>query len=598
MKLSFLLFFLCFLNGFAQTNYYVDQQNGNNTNDGLSPVTAFKTINSTLTGLLTGGDTLFIMGEYTNASYDESYVYNMPNDAHLWHSENTIRINNLHGTPPQNGQAAKYITIKGYDSNTILKGDGSNIFRILNSSYVIIEELTIEGNINIPLATANAIQFVYIDTNTVANENAPLITDIKYRDQDCVSNCTPNAVVDGEIYSDLSGMNIKRPSYVDTRGLYASKVENIIIRNNTIRYMPGGGLRVSDCEDIDIIENEISYCSRRSYSGTHGLVITKATSTRTGDDYRIRILRNKVHHNFNEQYSWAPTKTVITPHIDEGKGISLQRNQTTYNTDGSIDVNWENGRILVQNNICYYNGFSGVHSNDGNRIDIINNTCYFNSYTKSITEGITSSSNGGNIGISANGGVDIKILNNISIIDSNLSKSAIASPIAAADGLVVRDNIIYGTEGAISENANVASLQVNTQMVDPLFVDAANFDFNLQATSPAIDPTTALQDAPTVDFFNNTRDSNPDIGAIEYASTLSIKDESFTSIKIYPNPATHQITIEGIELDTSKVRLYNSLGQELHNFKFTSSRIMNISTLPTGIYFLKLSGTVRKILKK
>lgn len=236
-------------------------------------------------------------------------------------------------------------------------------------------------------------------------------------------------------------MNVSRPSYIDTRGLFLSNVHHIDILDNTIHDTPGTGLRVADCEDINIIGNEVYNCSRKSYSGTHALVVTKATSTRTTDDYRIKILRNKIHHNYNEQYSWAPTKTVITPHIDEGKGISLQRNQTTYNTDGSINVNWENGRILVENNICYFNGFSGVHSNDGDRIDFINNTCYFNSYTKSITEGITSS-NGGNIGISAQGGSDIKIINNISIIDKGLSKSAISSNLTASDGLVVENNII------------------------------------------------------------------------------------------------------------------------------------------------------------
>jgi len=200
----------------------------------------------------------------------------------------------------------------------MLIGDGANIFRVQNCSYLRITDLEIVGEVeNILLSTANAVQFAYLDGSTASNP--PIASDIQFRDEDCVSNCVPNAVEEGEIYSDLDGVDVIRPSYVDTRGLYLSDVHHIDILNNHIHHMPGGG-------------------------------------TRSGNDYRINILKNKVHHNYNEQYSWAPSKVVITPHIDEGKGISLQRNETT------SSVNWDNGRILVANNLCYFNGFSGVHS--------------------------------------------------------------------------------------------------------------------------------------------------------------------------------------------------------------------------------------------
>ncbi len=509
----------------AQTSWYVNQQTGLDSNNGQAPSTPFQLFDAAL-NLVSEGDTIFIMGTYANPSYDPNYEYTNAHDPHLWHGENSIKINNLHGSP------ANYITIKAFDGNAVLKGDGANIFRVQNSSYLRIENLEIKGEVsNIDIDTANHLQFVYIDADNVVDPLDPTAAEIQYRDQDCISNCTPGDVVDGEVYTDLSSMNVSRPSYIDTRALYLSNVQYIDILHNTIHDMPGGGLRVSDCEDILIEGNEIYACSRKSYSGTHGLVVTKATSTRTSDDYRIKILRNKVHHNYNEQYSWSPAKTIITPHIDEGKGISLQRNQTTYNSDGSIKVNWEAGRILVANNLCYFNGFSGIHSNDGNRIDFINNTSYFNSYTKSITLGITAS-NGGNIGISAQGGGDIRILNNISIIDVGLSKSAISSNLSAAEGLVVENNIIYGTTlsgvtGTINENSAVVAVQVNTQKTDPLFVDPVNFDFSLQASSPALGMAD-INTAPTTDYFEKSRDASPDLGAIEYFPVLPIEGLSFS----------------------------------------------------------------------
>ena len=578
----------------SQTSYFVDQQTGDDANNGLTLSTSVESIDAAL-NLISAGDTVFIVGEYKNPSYNASFIYGNDNEPHLWHAENSISINNL------NGNASAYITIKAFDSNTILKGDGANIFRVQNSSYLRIEGFEVEGEVqNIPLTTANALQFVYIDGNTVSNIFAPLVSDIHYRDQDCVSSCTVGAVVDGEVYSSLSSLDVKRPSYIDTRGMYLSNVHHIEIINNTIHDMPGGGLRVSDCEDIDIVENEIYACSRKSYSGTHALVVTKATSTRTTDDYRINILRNRIHHNYNEQYSWAPTKTVITPHIDEGKGISLQRNQTTYNTDNSINVNWEHGRILVANNLCYYNGFSGVHSNDGNRIDMINNTCYFNSYTKSITEGI-SSNNGGNIGISAQGGSDIRILNNISIIDSVLSKSAISSNVSAMDGLVVSDNIIYGTSigglmGPISENGNVASVQVNMQMIDPLFVDPVNFDFTLQEMSPAVSAANA--EAPADDFYGVLRDVAPDLGAIEYVNpNLGVESITTASVKLYPNPVKEILYMDGVDLTKENVEITNMIGQNFDAKVVVINQSIDMSELPSGVYLIRVSSTPYIVLK-
>lgn len=104
----------------AQTTYYVDQSNGNNGNNGITTSTAFKTINQAISVVLPG-DTISIIGIYTNNSYNASFSFTNNHDPHLWHKENSIRINNLNGT------ATGYITIKAFDNNTILKGDGANI---------------------------------------------------------------------------------------------------------------------------------------------------------------------------------------------------------------------------------------------------------------------------------------------------------------------------------------------------------------------------------------------------------------------------------------------------------------------------------------
>jgi hypothetical protein len=515
---------------FAQTlcgkDIYIKQGNPT-TNTGLTPATAAGlTSNGSFPMTISPGDIVYLMGTFTNPSYTTATPVGVPvHDPRFWHGENTIRINQLHGT------ASNYITIKAYDNTTLLKGDGGNIFRVQNSSYLKIEGFNIQGEVdNLPLSVANALQFVYIKANATANVLDPTSAEIEYRDKDCTSNCTAGAVVDDEVYSSLNPNQVLRPTYYDTRAMYLSDVHHIDILNNHLHHMPGGGLRVSDCEDILIQGNEINDCSRRSSGGTHGLVVTKATSTRTTNDYRIRIIGNKVHHNYNEQYSWAPDKTIITPHIDEGKGISLQRNETT------TAVNWNNGRILIANNICYYNGYSGIHSNDGDRIDVINNSCYFNSYTSSITNYTGGTNpNGGNVGISISGGKGNRIINNISVIDNNMTRSALSTDVSGANAPFVKNNIIYGTTGTIGTNPEIDAVQINTQMVSPQFKNPSTNDFGLLSTSPAINQAdasfTALDPELTKDYYGNTR-TTPDIGAVEYISpTLSVELLDFSLVQ-------------------------------------------------------------------
>ncbi len=507
----------------GQKSLYVNQSTGSNTHNGLSTSNALATVEKAVTKAAPG-DTIFIIGIYHNPSYQPNYTYQGNiYDPYIWHEEKTIHIKNLHGSPSQ------YITIKSYDANTKILGSGSNILRVTNSSYLRFEDLNIEGEVDrIPLSTAKALQFLYKDINGTVHRRVP-------------EGSTPEQVA-AMTFPILN--DIKRPSYTDTRGAYLSNVHHIDFVNNHIHHTPGNGLRFSDCEYINVIGNEINDNSRKSYSGTHGFVVTKAKSTDNNDGYKINILRNTVHHNYNEIYSWSPSKTIITPKIDEGKGISLQRNDKS---------NWIHGRFLVANNICYWNGYAGIHSNSGKRMDFINNTCYLNSYTKSIYEQ-GQHSIGGNIGISTQNGDDIRMINNIVIIDGALSRSALAA--ANTDNLQVINNIIYSTTGQLTEDSDIQEVQINTQIIDPKFVDSENLDFHLLPNSPAING--ALADlAPDDDYYQMMRDDHPDIGAVEYSSMVFTDedgdgysaDEDCDDSDPAINPGATEIPYNGLDDD-------------------------------------------------
>ena len=565
--LAVLLLSFC---SYGQNSWYVSQQNGDDANDGTNASTPFETLEHA-TDFLQPSDTLFFIGIFTNTSYDIDYEYaNNINDPHIWTQENSIRFSNVNGTENQ------YITFKPFDANTLLNGDGANIFRGLNCSYLRIEGFEIYGEVeNIPLSTAKALQFLYRE----ANSNNAL-----YR----VPPGTSDLEVGNMTFPVLD--NVSRPSYTDTRGLYLSNVHHVDIINNHIHHTPGNGMRVTDCDYINIIGNEVAYCSLKSYSGTHGLVVTNAISHDDETGYKINILQNEVHHNYNEIYSWAPTKNIITPKIDEGKGISMQRNEPS--------TGWTHGRFLIANNITYWNGFSGVHANAGYRMDFINNTCYLNSYTSSVTNA-GSEQSGNNIGISASESGDIRIYNNISFVDAGWGGYPIS--VRNTIDLEVGNNLVFGINGTLNLDPDLQNIAENTFEGNPLFEDTDVFNFSLLQNSPAIgmsNPTFA----PTVDFFNNVRFSVPDLGAVE-SDFLSVTVSNFEEkeIKAFPNPFWDEIIFDNFEPDQKELKIYNILGQnftDLIKIERGARTKINTFYLPKGTYFVKLKNSLKLMIKE
>ena len=583
-------FFFTGLN--AQNNWYIDQQNGSNSNNGHSPVNALKSLDYILdNNLLQPGDTVFIMGRYNNPSYDPDFTYggnSDRNNPHIWNRENTLKIYNVNGTKN------KFITFKPYDENTILKGDGICILRIMNSSYLNIEGFNIYGEVeNIPLSEAEGLetdgmQFLYLDSNTVDILH-PALDEVLFRVEvgttiEEIWNMTFPII--GQVY---------RPTYIDTKGIYITNSHHLNIVNNTIQFTPGCGLRIVESAYINVKGNDIHDCTRRSYSGTHALVITKSIpyTPESNDDpvYTIKVSGNKVHNNYNEIFSWVGTKPFIKPVIDEGKGISLQRNDyDSWQSSGQ--------RILVENNICYWNGYSGVHSNDGYHIDFFNNTCYMNSYTNTVTYADGDQS-GQNIGISTQRGHDIRICNNISVIDTDWGGYAISS--SSSTDVIVSHNIIYGVNGIPNQDDDVVPIQENTIVADPLFVDATGNNFNIKSNSPAVNAA-AAQYAPATDYYDFVRDTLPDIGAIEFHVTSVKENKNISSIIVYPNPFTDYITITNKRAKKETISIYNIEGNNVSSdvkiIKTNGHISINTSKLTSGIYLLKVNNSTETIIKR
>lgn len=73
------------------------------------------------------------------------------------------------------------------------------------------------------------------------------------------------------------------------------------------------------------------------------------------------------------------------------------------------------------------------------------------------------------------------------------------------------------------------------------------------------------------------------------ANASNIKSQLF---KIYPNPANNQITIESIYPNQIKGAILNVQGQEILKFDLIGKMSLDISSLPSGVYFVNLDNTV------
>ncbi len=91
-------------------------------------------------------------------------------------------------------------------------------------------------------------------------------------------------------------------------------------------------------------------------------------------------------------------------------------------------------------------------------------------------------------------------------------------------------------------------------------------------------------------------------GQFSYSDIKSIifNKPKILHLKIYPNPAHNQITIEGI--DHKQLRIYNLLRQDVsHMIKFTSKSqvsTIDLSNLTGGVYVVKSKNTFTKIYKR
>lgn len=268
-------------------------------------------------------------------------------------------------------------------------------------------------------------------------------------------------------------------------GRYSTnKPHHIRIADNEVLQCPGGGISVIHADYVQV-ENNLTHnnCHWMIYAGS-GISLYQAFNYDASTGGHKMLVRNNVaHHNYCTQ-PW-----IATGKPSDGNGIIIDDMQNHQNKSPNGVYQ---GGILVQGNLSYENGGSGMHSYASDHIDFINNTCANNSNINDY----------GQLSVTACG--HVRVLNNILI-------AAKDKPLNRVNGdfhdVLLSHNLFFGDTKEITPGEQAL-------MADPLFKNAAQGDFHLDAKSPARDAGGAWEIAPIVDIERKVRVMGT-LGALE-----------------------------------------------------------------------------------
>jgi parallel beta-helix repeat protein len=327
--LVFVLFQFCA----NATNYFVSGV-GNDTNNGLSPSTAFRNIQMAADTVLPG-DTVFVMNGL--------YVSSDSND-------NAVNIR-------RKGTSTQWIIFKNYANHTpkvFFFGWGGFAFQA-GSAYIEINGFEIQGsNDNVTLAAA-------------LNQS-----------QGCNN---PNPGGDFEPIYNGNGISSN-----GSDAIVSKKPHHLRILNNTIYDCGGAGIGMVHSDYVTIKNNLVFDNCWYTLFGNSGISLYQNFNFDSDTTSYRNIIENNICHHNRLFVPWVFGPCAIY----DGNGIILDDFNNTQNNSASGIYN---GKTLAQNNIVYRNGGSGMHSNLCRNIDFINNTSYKNSQSYEVNNGEIFASN-------------------------------------------------------------------------------------------------------------------------------------------------------------------------------------------------------------
>lgn len=424
--------------------------------------------------------------------------------------------------------------------------------------------------------------------------------------------------------------------------------------NQTSIYIDGGAAdSLHTYEDFLIANNVFDDGARlQIYSAGRGSAL--ADNTFNGNLLEGDTGTETIRFRGDDDYEGAQTQGFVI----ERNLFNEPNARAIYTRYGDIDS------VTIQNNIFYKGFFTTMRLRGGINLDIINNTFFHTgeSHMVQIAAGISGRIQNNIVAYNKRGytwfvdntGDDTlryEIDYNYYLADTSLTSNrddecvrtrvpvnesdlpggphaVYGHPmIARPDSLIIPGDTLHFDSTRVTMFGDTVAVDSIPDMwfqaAYPLFVDADTAGpvtlegLGLVEGSRAIDAGNP-DVAPAQDFFNLDRDENPDIGAIEFGTSVAVKEflnrlfpADYELSQNYPNPFNLATRIE-YKLPQAgfvKLTVYNLLGQKVitlvdgirRNGPHTvtwNARDGRGSVVPSGIYFCRMeAGSVSRTMK-
>lgn len=305
-------------------------------------------------------------------------------------------------------------------------------------------------------------------------------------------NSTHTATIQNTRYVIFDGFTVSGYTvpYAGASGLFTQQSNHVKFLNNIVHDIGGGGI-VAVQSDYIYVQGNVVYNTSCCYvHGSSGIDFYAPVASDYNSGFHNVISSNISYHN-------SEGTDGRYPHT-EGHGIILD----------NFRLNGYTASTLIENNLVYNNGGTGIDLYDTNHATIRNNTAY-NNLRDSLEWG----------------GGDLFVFNSSNVISANNiaeldgSSSLLSLWDQTTDGTnygnVWSHNLTYNSyTGQLSVTRNITSVTGNILGRNPLFMNPGAANFNLQASSPASGTGTAAYGVPKFDLAGNVRSTSIiDMGA-------------------------------------------------------------------------------------